>query len=123
MELTALVARFHRRGLPRPDHKALKSFEPAVQQSVVLLAAILRLANAFHAKSYRAVRRLEVENSSGIILVRAWGLPDSDPLTAKLAEARRLLEFAAHHPIRVLAPSARIASPQLMKPVQRSDAA
>jgi len=123
MELTALVARFHRRALPRPDHKALKSLEPAVRQSVVFLAAILRFANALHAKRYRAVRRLEVENSSGIILVRAWGLPESDPVTAKLAEARRLLEFAAHHPIRVLLPSARIAAPQPVQPVERSDAA
>ena len=123
MELTALVARFHRRALPRPDHKAFKKYEPALQQSLVLLAAILRFANAFHAKPYRSVRRLEVENSEGIIIVRATGIPATDPVTSKLAEARRLLEFACHHPIRILAPSIQIAAPYLVRTVEHSDAA
>ncbi len=123
MELAALVARFHRRALPRPDHKILKEYEPPLRQSLVLLAAILRFANAFQAKPYRGVRRLEVEISSGIIIVRAAGFRETDPPTSKLSVARRLMEFAFHHPIHILAPGALFIAPRLIRPATRSDAA
>ena len=89
LELVALIARFHRRALPRPDHKILRTYDFPLRQSVILLAAILRFANAFHVKDYRGVRRLEVEDCAGVIVVRAEGLPDRDPLGSKLAAARR----------------------------------
>lgn len=123
MELAALVARFHRRALPRPDHKILKNYEPPVRQSLILLAAILRFANAFQAKPYRAVRRLEVESASGIIVVHAAGLREIDPLTSKLSVAQRLMEFACHHPVHILAPGTQIMAPRLIRPATRSDAA
>ena len=80
IQLVALIARFHRRALPRPDHKILRTYEFPLRQSVVLLAAILRFANAFHAKHYRAVRHLDVEDCAGVIVVRAEGLPDQEPV-------------------------------------------
>jgi CHAD domain-containing protein len=122
-ELVALIARFHRRALPRPDHKILRTYEFPLRQSVILLAAILRFANAFHAKPYRAVRRLEVEDCAGGIIVRAEGFQDGDPLSPKLSAARRLLEFACQRSIQVLAPGTRMMSPQIMRPATRSDAA
>jgi CHAD domain-containing protein len=123
LELVALVARFHRRALPRPDHKVLKDYELPLRQSLVLLSAILRFANAFHAKPYRAVRRIEVENSSGAIVVRADGFPESDPLASKLSVARRLMEFACQHPVHILASGTRIMATRLVRPAPRSDAA
>lgn len=123
LELVALIARFHRRALPRPEHKILRTYEFPVRQSVILLAAILRFANALNAKPYRAVRRLEVEDCAGVIVVRAEGFPNRDPLGSKLSSARRLVEFACQRPVHILPPGTRVMSPQIMRPVTRSDAA
>jgi CHAD domain-containing protein len=123
LELAALIARFHRRALPRPDHKILRAYDFPMRHSLVLLAAILRFANAFRAKPYRAVRRLEVEDCSGVIVVRAEGFSDTNPLETKLSVARRLLEFACQRSVHILAPGARMMQPRILRPATRIDAA
>jgi CHAD domain-containing protein len=123
LQVVALIARFHRRALPRPDHKILRTYEFPLRQSVILLAAILRFANAFHAKHYRAVRRLDVEDCAGVIVVRAEGISDQEPLGAKLSAAKRLLEFACQRSVHILAPGTRMISPRILRPATRIDAA
>jgi exopolyphosphatase/pppGpp-phosphohydrolase len=123
LELVALIARFHRRALPSLDHKVLKAYQLPLRHSLLLLAALLRMANAFGAKPYRAVRRLEVENCAGVIVVRAEGYAETDPLTPKLSEAKRLLEFASHRPVHILTPGAQIVAPRLVRSAATSDAA
>jgi CHAD domain-containing protein len=123
LELVALTARFHRRALPNLDHKALRDFQLPVRQSLLLLAGLLRMANAFGAKPYRAVRRLEVENCAGVVVVRAEGYTEADPLTPKLSEAKRLLEFATHRPVHILTPGVQIGAPRLVQSAAKSDAA
>lgn len=123
IEITASIARFHRRALPRPDHKILRLYEFPLRHSMVLLAAILRFANAFSAKPYRSVRRLEVEDISGVIVVRAEGFPDREPLSSKLSVARRLLESTCQRAVHVLPPGTRMMSPRILQPANRSDAA
>lgn len=123
LELVALVARFHRRALPSLDHKILVTFQLPLRHSLILLAALLRMANAFGVKSYRAVRRLEVENCAGVIVVRADGYTETDPLTRKLSEAKRLLEFVSHRPVHILTPGAQIAAPRLVQSAAQTDAA
>ncbi len=123
LEFVALVARFHRRALPRPDHKILKKYEFPLRQTVIRLAAILRFVNALRAKPYRAARRLEVEDSAGAIVIRAEGFPDREPLGSKLSAAKRLLEFACQRSIYILASGTRIMSPRIVRPATRIDAA
>jgi len=123
LELVALVARFHRRALPSLNHKALRGYQLPLRHLLLLLAALLRMAHAFGAKPYRAIRRLEVENCVGMIVLRAEGFTDTAPFTSKLAEATRFLEFASHRPVHILAPGAQIAAPQLVQPATHSDAA
>jgi CHAD domain-containing protein len=123
LELAALVARFHRGALPRPDHKILRAYDFPLRHSLILLAAILRFANAFRAKPYRGVRRLEVEDCSGVIVVRAEGFSDKDPLETKLSVARRLLEFACERSVHILAPGSRMMTPRILRPATRIDAA
>ncbi len=123
LELAALVARFHRGGLPRPDHKFMKAYSLPLRQSILLLSALLRLANAFCTKPYRAVRRLQVENCSGVILVRADGYVGMDPPAPKLSAAKHLVEFACHHPVHILPPGTQIPGPRLVHQATRSDAA
>jgi hypothetical protein len=94
-----------------------------MRHSLVLLAAILRFANAFRAKPYRSIRRLEVEDCSGVIVVRAEGFTDRIPLEEKLSVARRLLEFACQRSVHILAPGTRMMSPRILRPATRIDAA
>jgi CHAD domain-containing protein len=123
LELVALVARFHRRALPYPDHEKLRAYELPLRQSLIRLAAILRLANAFHAKLYRAIRRLQVENGPGFLVIRAEGFRDRDPINAKLSVARRFMEFVFQRSVHILASGTRVMVPQIVRPAMRSDAA
>jgi CHAD domain-containing protein len=123
LEFTALVARFHRRALPYPDHEKLRVYELPARQSLIRLAAILRLANAFQAKPYRAIRRLHVEDGPGFLVIRAEGFRDRDPINSKLSVAHRFLEFVLQRTVRILAPGTRLMVPRIVKPATRSDAA
>jgi CHAD domain-containing protein len=123
LEFTALVARFHRRALPYPNHEKLRLYELPLRQSLVCLAGILRLATAFQAKPYRAVRRLFVENGPGFLVLRAEGFHDRDPVNSKLADARRFLEFVFQRPVQILSPGTRTIAPRIVRPARRSDAA
>lgn len=123
IQFAALLARFHRRALPYPDHPKLRIYEAPLRQSLMRLAAILRLANAFQAKPYRAVRRLNVENGPGFLIVRAEGFSDRDPVQSKLSVARRFLEFVFQRSVHILAPGTRMMAPRIVRPSARSDAA
>ena len=123
LEFAALVARFHRRALPYPDHQKLRVYELPLRQSLIRLAAVLRLANAFQAKSHRAVRRLQVENGPGFLVIRAEGFRDRDPINSKLSVARRFLEFVLQRSVHILAPGMRMMVPRIVRPATRSDAA
>jgi len=123
LELTALIARFHRRALPYPDHEKLRMYELPLRQSLVRLAAILRLANAFQAKPTRTVRRLQVEDGQGFLVIRAEGFREREPLGSKLSVARRFLEYACQRSVRILPPGTRVMIPRIVKPATRSDAA
>jgi CHAD domain-containing protein len=123
LEFAALLARFHRRALPYPDHAKLRAYELPLRQLLVRLAAILRFANAFRAKPHRAIRRLQVENGPGFLVIRAEGFHDHDPLGSNLSVARRFLEFACQRSVHLLAPGTRMMVPQIVRPATRSDAA
>ena len=123
LEFTALVARFHRRALPYPDHQKLRVYELPLRQSLIRLAAILRLADAFQAKPYRAIRRLQVENGPGFLMIRAEGFRDQDPVNSKLSVARRFLEFVFQRSVHILAPGTRMMVPRIVRPAKRSHAA
>ena len=123
LEFSALVARFHRRALPYPDHAKLRIYEMPLRQALIRLAAILRLADAFQTKSYRAIRRLQVENGPGFLIIRAEGFRDRDPINSKLSVARRFLEFVCQRSVHILAPGTRMMIPRIVRPAKRSDAA
>jgi exopolyphosphatase/guanosine-5'-triphosphate,3'-diphosphate pyrophosphatase len=123
LEFVALVARFHRRALPYPDHEKLRVFEMPLRQSLIRLAAILRMADAFQGKSYRPIRRLQVENGPGFLVIRAEGFRERDPVNSKLSVARRFLEFVFQRSVHILAPGMRMMIPRIIRPATRSDAA
>jgi hypothetical protein len=124
LEIAALVARFHRGALPHVDRKDLGTYPLPMRESIIFLAAILRLANAFACKTCKGIRHLEVENRSGMIVVRPAGLTEIEPLGSKLSVAVRLLESTCGHRVRILAHGQPImTTPQLVRRDVASDAA
>jgi CHAD domain-containing protein len=123
LEMIAIIARFHRGALPRPDHKILKAYPAPVCHTLILLVGLLRLANAFNWGAHRTVRHLEVENRSGVILVRAEGYRETDLGESRLSAAKRLLEFACERPVHILRPGIGILAPRLVRKARQTDAA
>lgn len=64
MARAAVVARFHAGALPARNHKALRDLLPDEQKTIIRLAAILRLANAFDAAHDGQIRRVKIENAA-----------------------------------------------------------
>jgi len=64
MARAAVVARFHAGALPTRNHKALRDLLPDEQRTIIRLAAILRLANAFDAAHDGHIRRVKIENAA-----------------------------------------------------------
>jgi len=63
MRRASLVARFHVGPLPVRSHKSIRDLLPDEQKSVILLSAILRLANALDSAHDGHIRRLKIENA------------------------------------------------------------
>lgn len=123
LEFAAVVARFHRRALPYPDHARLVGYELPLRQAFIRLAAILRLANALQVKTYRGIRRLQVENGQDYVAIRVEGLRDAEPLHARLTVARSFLEFALQRSVRIVPPGASALLPRIVRSAAQSDAA
>jgi len=123
LELAALIARFHRRALPRPEHKSLRTLPQQEREWLVLLAAALRLANAFDARHDGGIRRIEVEDHSGVLAVRADGFHTDGPLASKMSGAKHLLEFACHRPVLILPGGGHVLAPRAVPQPAASDAA
>jgi CHAD domain-containing protein len=99
LRLAALVVRYHRGAFPRLNHKDFALLKHDQVQMVVLIAAILRLANAFEVSYEGRIRRLEVKRTPESIVIFASGYVDDDPVSRKLAAARHPLEIACQAPV------------------------
>ena len=98
LQLMALVARYHRKALPQAKHKEFSVLASTFQQATLLLAGILRLANALE-QAPNAIRKLHVDVTLEGLMIRAYGFDGEEPLLSKLATAKHLLEIACRRPI------------------------
>jgi CHAD domain-containing protein len=99
MQMIALVVRFHRGSLPRPDQKALSGLSEEQRKVVVLMSGILRLSDAFDRLQGRRIYRLELKRSGDILYITAPGYTETGASAEKLSAARHLLEVACRLPI------------------------
>ena len=124
LQLTAVVARYHRKALPQEKHKEFSALPSAFRQATLLLAGILRLANAFE-QAPRAIRKLQLDVTLEALMIRAYGFDGEEPLLSRLANAKHLLEIACRRPI-VITPGAAGAPLRTVEgetPNAKSDAA
>src|SRR6266849_6155963 len=102
MELTAVVARYHRGALPRPRGKAMLLLELADRAIAMELAGVLRLANALDLRNGRGnedAPRLEVGLQDRCVVVRAAGYSALKRSAEGVAAARHLLETVLRRPV------------------------
>ncbi len=102
LELTAVVARYHRGALPRPRGKSLQRLELPDRQIALQLAGVLRLANALDPRAGGALR-LQVELRDRVVVVQAAGYSPLDRGAEGVAAARHLLETVLRVPVMVKA--------------------
>jgi exopolyphosphatase/pppGpp-phosphohydrolase len=74
--MLASVVRFHRGALPHAWHKSLRGLAPEQRQISKLLADILRFADALDNTHDAHVRRLQLEDKNGFLLISAAGFKD-----------------------------------------------
>ncbi|MGA3091220.1 MAG: CHAD domain-containing protein [Terriglobales bacterium] len=107
LELAAVVARYHRGALPRPQAKALQRIGLPDRHLAMELAGILRLTkslDAHHARAHRGNEtepRLEVSLRDRIVLVRVAGYTALEGAAEAVAAARHLLETVLRRPVLV----------------------
>ena len=140
MQQAAVIARFHSGALPVRSHKALRDLLPDQQKTIIRLAAILRLANAFDAQHDGQIRRVKVESQArgnastkgrnGVqrrlappaqnqaVVVEAEGYIPSSSTAQRIAAERYLLETVLRRPVVVKAPSPKSDSTRTRLPAR-----
>ncbi len=109
LELAAVVARYHRGALPRPQRKTLQMLELPLRRVAMELAGILRLANALdprrgHSRNEKEnAPRLEISAQDGAVTVRVAEYSALDRSAEDIAAARHLLETVLRRPVLVRA--------------------
>ncbi|MBN1900105.1 HD domain-containing protein [Candidatus Sumerlaeota bacterium] len=68
--LIALIARYHRKSIPKLEHKGFSRLDARDQDIVILLSAILRLADGLDRSHNDIVKDLECIIQSGVITIR-----------------------------------------------------
>jgi CHAD domain-containing protein len=101
MRLAGIVARYHRGALPGVRQRMLVGLRPSQLQSVLRLAGILRLANAFDSQRDGRIQRLEVHTQNGFLEIAAQGYSPRDRTAERVAAARHLLETVYRRPVMV----------------------
>lgn len=102
VRLAALVARYHRRALPQSRHDAFRRLSPDRKQKVLLLAGILRLANALDRQHDASVSNLKADVDTDRIEIHAGGYTTREPGASRVANAKHLFEIACRRPVAVL---------------------
>jgi len=98
LELAAVVARYHRGGLPRLRSKAMQTLDLPDRQLAMRLAGVLRLARALDMRN-GTPPKLTVELSDRILRIHSAGYSPLDRIAEKVAAARHLLETVLRLPV------------------------
>ncbi|MDA1044664.1 MAG: HD domain-containing protein, partial [Verrucomicrobia bacterium] len=92
IKLTALVARYHRRSLPRPTHEEFAELPREERLIVTKLAAILRLATALANGGKHGAADITVSVSDGLVTINSTKSEDLAFLKHRLSERDEMFE-------------------------------
>jgi exopolyphosphatase / guanosine-5'-triphosphate,3'-diphosphate pyrophosphatase len=90
IEIIALVARYHRKGLPKPDHPEFARIRPDQQNIVRTLAGLVRIAIGLDRRHDSRVTGVSVRRTKDGLTILAAAAPDTDlSLEIYAADERR----------------------------------
>ncbi|HUB67636.1 MAG TPA: HD domain-containing protein [Candidatus Methylacidiphilales bacterium] len=97
--MVAMIARYHRKTTPRPEHADFQELPASAKKLVMTLGGILRLADALDRTHTERVERVEAKASDEIItvLVKPRGVWNAERATFALK--RDMLQLAAERPV------------------------
>ncbi len=101
LHLAAAVSRYHQGSLPHAGQSSLRGLKPEQRQTVLRLAGILRLADAFDSNRDGQIQEVRVTEQNGFLAVAAQGYSPRDRLAENVAGARHLLEVVYRRPLMV----------------------
>lgn len=91
--LTALVARYHRRALPKPSHAEFGTLERDDRIAVTKMAAILRVADALDRGHTQRIRTIGVERIDGHAVITANNVAELSLEQLALREKGDMFEY------------------------------
>ena len=115
MQMAAVIARYHRRALPQPDHKEIQSLPHSLRPAALFLGGILRLADALDHICKGKVPSARVRNHPGGLVITVDGYIPGAHHEERLKLAKRLLEISLNRSVLVL-PSNKNAPLQFPQP-------
>jgi exopolyphosphatase / guanosine-5'-triphosphate,3'-diphosphate pyrophosphatase len=90
--LVSLVARYHRRSSPQPDHEGFANLERIDRVAVSKLASILRLAIALDESRSQRIVNIRCRNEEGRLTITAHGVEDVSLEQLALRQTSNLFE-------------------------------
>jgi len=101
LHMAAVVSRYHQGALPHAGQASLRGLTSEQRQTVLRLAGILRLADAFDSNREGRIQRLHVAPQNGFLAVAAQGYSPRDRVAERIAGARHLVELVYKRPVMV----------------------
>ena len=95
VEIVSQVARYHRKSPPKPQHKEFHALTPAAQRKVMILAGILRQADALDRMHIQKVAAVRARVSNEALVVEVKSTQPWPEERAIFEKKRDMLETAA----------------------------
>jgi exopolyphosphatase / guanosine-5'-triphosphate,3'-diphosphate pyrophosphatase len=90
--LVSLVARYHRRSSPQPDHEGFANLDRTDRVTISKLASILRLAIALDESRSQRIVNVRCRNDNGRLVITAHGVEDVSLEQLALRQTSNLFE-------------------------------
>ena len=95
----ALIARYHRKASPKPEHEDFHALTASAKKRVMILGGVLRIADALDRTHTGRIERVEVKATDKEITVRAKPRGAWDAERAMFEMKRDMLQLAAERPV------------------------
>ncbi|MCE0497612.1 MAG: HD domain-containing protein [Methylacidiphilales bacterium] len=97
--VVALIARYHRKAPPKPEHEDFQALPPPTKKLVMILGGILRIADGLDRTHTGRVERTEVKATDEVFTVQVKPRGAWDAERATFEMKRDMLQLAAERPV------------------------
>lgn len=101
-KMIALIARYHRKALPKPSHAVYGELTEKQQTQVRFLGGIMRIADGLDRSHMNVTERIEVNTSGGVIHVQCKMRGSGTPELVAAGKKADLFESVSDHPVQFI---------------------